>query len=107
VEDVDASLVSLSDDHLLAMVDAAGRLPMVEWARMTAQQRRAMRASNLLTKRAVAAEKRTADAATRAANKAERDLIARVQQRAEQRRQEEIEPLMERNRQEAQYRGGI
>jgi hypothetical protein len=71
-EEIDSTLASLSDDDLMALVDAQGQVPRVEWVRMTAQERRAMRARNLLARRAVAAEKRAADAATRAASKVER-----------------------------------
>jgi hypothetical protein len=105
-QDVDTTLASLSDDDLLALVDAAGQLPVVEWWRLTAQQRRAMRAQNMLARRMATAEKRAADAATRAANKVERDLLTRMQQRAEQQRQEN-EPFLEKKRQELRYRNGF
>jgi hypothetical protein len=78
LEAVDVTLASLTDEDLIALA-LSDQSPRVEWTRMTAQQRRVLRASNMLTKRAAAAERREQDAATQAANKDERELIARKQ----------------------------
>ncbi len=98
-EDIDASLRSLSDDDLIAIVQSVDRIPMAEWWRLTAQERRAMRASNMLAGRAAVTERRMADAARDAANATERNLIARRQQ-AEQRRREENAAFLEKKRTE-------
>lgn len=100
---IDSILAHLDNGQLIAIVDAAGRLPMVEWARMSAQQRQALRAQNMLAGRAAAAERQQQDQAARAARQVEYRLQAQLAGRAERERRER-EPLLERKRRELQYR---
>lgn len=99
---IDTTLASLDNDALIAIVDAAGRLPMAPWERMTAAQRQALRASNLLTKRAVAAERQAAAQQRQAASQIEAKLQAQLAGHAERERRENQE-LLEKKRKEMCY----
>jgi hypothetical protein len=102
--DVDATLAKCSTDELARIVETAGPVPMAEWRQLNAEQRRALRASNMLAGRAAAAQ--------RAAVKTAHDRAAAAEQRAVELRQQreaqaaaEREPLLEKKREEYRRRG--
>ena len=93
--DVDATLAKCATEELRRIVDVAGPLPMVAWRYLTADQRRALRAQNLLVSRETAAQQAHD---TRAAQ-IERQAVAARQQRAAQTAAENA-PLLQKKRDE-------
>lgn len=94
-EDVDATLAKCSTEELWRIVDAAGPVPMTEWRQLTADQRRALRAQNLLNRRGRAAEQQASGQASQAEQQA-----AAARQLREARAERDLEPYIERKRQD-------
>ena len=97
-EDVDATLVKASTDKLIAIVNRAEPIPLNEWRYLTAEQRRALRASNLLARR----QRAEAKMAQTNAAAAEQQAAERRQQREAQ-AAAELEPLVEKKRNAREY----
>lgn len=93
--DIDAMLAKASTEDLVRIVERAGALPLIDWRQMTAEQRRAMRAQNLLARRQQAAQRAQGDSA----EQAERQAVAARQLR-ELKAARELDPYIERKRRE-------
>jgi hypothetical protein len=102
--DVDAALAKCSTDELARIVETAGPVPMVEWRQLSAEQRRALRASNMLAARTAAAQRAAAKTAHDRANAAEQQAVERRQQHEAQAAAER-EPFLEKKREEYRQRG--
>jgi hypothetical protein len=99
-EDVDAALAKASTDKLIAIVDRAGPIPPNEWRYLTAEQRRALRAQNLLARRQRAAARTAHDDAAAAEQRA-----VELRQQREAQAAAEREPFLEKKREEYRQRG--
>jgi hypothetical protein len=97
-EDVDATLAKTSTDELSAIVDRAGPIPPHAWRYLTAEQRRALRAQNLLARRQQAAVRTARDSAAAAEQRA-----AELRQQREAQAAAELEPLVEKKRNSREY----
>jgi len=95
VADIDATLVKCSTEELRRIVAAAGPVPMMELRYMTADQRRALRAQNLLARRQASAQKEHNTLAAQL----ERQAVVARQQREEQARAD-LAPIVEKKRRE-------
>ena len=98
-QDVDTTLATLTDDTLLAIIDQAGTLPAAEWRLLRPDQRRALRAANLLAQRARTREQKLG---AHAAKLEQRAVAARQQREAQA--AADLAPILERKRNEQMYR---